>query len=131
MLGACELIILSRSAPLQREQPAALDQRSAHGVVRLFVAELVNDNVYGAMRLYAGEERPLLAVEKLDLLEDVLRAKRIIGTRKITSLVSDTLSASKQRIRTEFDYTKELTFTTVKIDDEWFISAMTDIDPPH
>jgi hypothetical protein len=122
----CELIVLRNGTNVAKQAAplAILDQNSAHGVVRLFVAELDSANLFGALRVLSNENRLLLATEKQELQEEVARYMRIIGGRKITMLRADTLSDAKQRIRAELNYTKELTFTTVKLDSLWYIAEI-------
>jgi hypothetical protein len=120
---SCELIVLkdstSKRAVIER------DQTSPQGVVYLFKHEIDSSNVQGAMKIMASDdERPLLAVEKLEMQDEIARLGRIISRRDITQMRIDTLSPVRHRIRTEFGYLKELTFMIVRIDSTWFISRV-------
>jgi SpoU rRNA methylase family enzyme len=125
--AGCELIVLrnTSSAAKQSAVPMVFNQHSAQGVVRLFVAELDSANLFGALRVLSNENSLMLATEKQELQDDVARYMRIIGGRKITMLRADTLSETKQRIRAELSYTKELTFTAVRLDSLWYIAEIT------
>ena len=122
-VSSCELIVI-KEAVKTRTVPAR-DQNSPQGVVFIFKAEIDSNNVQGAIKVMASDdERPLLAVEKLEMQEEIARLGRMITRRDITSLRVDTLSPVRQRLRTEFGYLKELTFTTVRVDSLWFISKI-------
>jgi hypothetical protein len=122
-LSSCELIVIKETVKT-RTVPER-DQNSPQGVVFIFKAEIDSNNVQGAIKVMASDdERPLLAVEKLEMQEEIARLGRMISRRDITSLRVDTLSPVRQRLRTEFGYLKELTFTTVRVDSLWFISKI-------
>jgi hypothetical protein len=121
--ASCELIVI-KEATTSRTVPER-DQNSPQGVIFIFKAEIDSNNVQGAIKVMASDdERPLLAVEKLEMQEEISRLGRMIARRDITALSVDTLSPVRQRLRTEFGYLKELTFTTVRVDSLWFISKI-------
>lgn len=121
--SSCELIVIKEAAKT-RTTPEC-DQNSPQGVVFIFKSEIDSNNVQGAIKVMASDdERPLLAVEKLEMQEEIARLGRMIARRDITALRVDTLSPVRQRLRTEFGYLKELTFTTVRVDSLWFISKI-------
>jgi hypothetical protein len=123
LLSSCELIVIKE--PTKTRTAPERNQNSPQGVVLIFKAEIDSNNVQGAIKVMASDdERPLLAVEKLDMQEEIARLGRMITKRDITSMRIDTVSPSRQRLRTEFGYLKELTFTTVRIDSLWFISRV-------
>jgi hypothetical protein len=122
-VASCELIVI-KEATKTRTAPER-DQNSPQGVVFIFKSEIDSNNVQGAIKVMASDdERPLLAVEKLEMQEEIARLGRMIARRDITALRVDTLSPVRQRLRTEFGYLKELTFTTVRVDSLWFISKI-------
>jgi hypothetical protein len=124
--SACALIVLRDGRERPRVQTAPrLDQSSPQAVVRLFLHELDSANVYGALYLMSAEDRLLLATEKREMQEDIARYARMFGGKKITLLNADTLASTKQRVRAELNYTRELVFTTVKFDEAWFIASLT------
>jgi hypothetical protein len=121
--SSCELIVLKDS----KFTPAVIEvnQTSPQGAVYVFKQEIDSSNVQGALKVMASDdERPLLAVEKLEMQDEIARLGRIILRRDITNMHVDTLSPVRQRIRTEFGYLKELTFFTIRIDSTWFISKV-------
>lgn len=121
--AGCELIVLGTNTP-KRTKPPVLNQSSSEAVVRLFKSELDSNNVIAALHLFSQEDRPLLAIEKYDLREEVARYGRLMGNKPITMISIDTLSETKHRVKMECNYIKEFTFTTVKLDEFWFIAAV-------
>jgi hypothetical protein len=94
-------------------------------VVYVFKAEIDSANVQGAMKVMASDdERPLLAVEKLDLQDEIARLGRMMTKKALTRMQIDTLSPVRQRLKAEFGYLKEFTFVTVRIDSLWYISKV-------
>jgi hypothetical protein len=121
----CELIVLKDITPQKRS--ITRDQNSPQGVVYVFKTEIDSSNVQGAIKVMASDdERPLLAIEKLDLQDEIARFGRMIAKKDITQMQIDTLSPVRQRLRTEFGYLRELTFTTVRVDSLWYISKVTE-----
>ena len=122
-LPACELIVIKDAKPQKTVIPT--DQTSPQGVVYVFKSEIENANVQGALKLMASEdERPLLAIERRELYEEVARLGRMMAKKEITRVRADTLSPARQRLRAEFGYLREFTFTTVMIDSLWYISRI-------
>jgi hypothetical protein len=123
LLSACELIVIKNATPKQAVIPT--DQTSPQGVVLVFKSEIENANVQGALKLMASEdERPLLAIERRELYEEIARLGRMMAKKDITRVRADTLSPIRQRLRAEFGYLREFTFTTVMIDSVWYISRI-------
>jgi hypothetical protein len=123
VVASCELIVLKDTTPQKRIIPS--DQNSPQGVVYVFKAEIDSANVQGAMKVMASDdERPLLAIEKLDLQDEIARLGRMMTKKALTRMQIDTLSPVRQRLRAEFGYLKEFTFVTVRIDSLWYISKV-------
>lgn len=122
-VASCELIVLKDTTPQKRVIPS--DQNSPQGVVYVFKAEIDSANVQGAMKVMASDdERPLLAIEKLDLQDEIARLGRMMTKKALTRMQIDTLSPVRQRLKAEFGYLKEFTFVTVRIDSLWYISKV-------
>ena len=122
MLGGCDLVRLGGNP---RPVLPDLDQATAQGVVRLFKAELDSNNIAAATRMLAREDgKPYLAIEKYEKRDEIARLGRRIAHRNITGVRIDTLSPTSQRLRTEFSYIKEVTFTTVKLNSLWYIVSI-------
>lgn len=123
IVAGCELIVLKETTPQKLIIPS--DQNSPQGVVYVFKAEIDSANVQGAMKVMASDdERPLLAIEKLDLQDEIARLGRMMTKKALTRMQIDTLSPVRQRLKAEFGYLKEFTFVTVRIDSLWYISKV-------
>ncbi|MBD1210356.1 MAG: hypothetical protein H9535_18150 [Ignavibacteria bacterium] len=123
VVAGCELIVLKETTPQKLIIPN--DQNSPQGVVYVFKAEIDSANVQGAMKVMASDdERPLLAIEKLDLQDEIARLGRMMTKKALTRMQIDTLSPVRQRLKAEFGYLKEFTFVTVRIDSLWYISKV-------
>jgi hypothetical protein len=118
VLTGCELFTIGS----RKSQPQEISQRSSVGAVYLFKAELDSNNASAATEVLARSNgNPLLAIEKYELFDEMNRIGRLIAKKPITRTRTDTLSTTTQRVRIEFDYVKNMTFTTQKIADAWFI----------
>jgi hypothetical protein len=123
MLCSCEVYKIGSVQTVQSLPD--IDQRSAQGVVYLFKNEIDSNNIVAAVRVFASEQdRQLLAIEKYEMKFDVERWGRSIAHKEITALRADTISSTRQSIKAEFNYSKALTFTTVRLGDKWFITSV-------
>lgn len=122
LLTGCELFHLGAT---RAPQLPDADQKTPYGMLLLFKTELDNNNIAAATRILAKEpQTPYLAIEKYELRNEIERFGRRIAHWDITSLAVDTLSPASLRLRTEFNYIKEVTFTTAKMNDLWFIVSI-------
>ena len=118
LLAGCDLFTVGSRKPQMLE----ISQRSSMGAVYLFKAELDSNNASAATEILARSNgNPLLAIEKYELFDEMSRIGRLIAKKPITLTRTDTLSTTMQRDKIEFDYLKNITFTTQKIADAWFI----------
>jgi hypothetical protein len=121
VLTGCELIIIGNE---RKPKPIDVNQKSAIGAVLLFKLELDSNNIPAATGILASPQgRRFLAIEKYELYDEVARLGRKIANRNVTSLKTDTLSGSTYNIVLELNYSKSLSFTTSKINDNWYIVA--------
>ncbi len=120
LLTACEVFeIGSKQKPV-----IILDQTTPTGTVMLFKIKLDSNKISDAAALMlknSGE--PYLAIEKVELFEDLKRLGRIIAGRKITRHYTDTLAADFRVVNMEFDYIRNYKFNTKLINDKWFITG--------
>ncbi len=119
-LTACELFqIGTKTAAV-----IAIDQTSPIGTVMLFKIKLDSNKIQDAvalMRKNSGGQ--YLAIEKVELFEELKRLNRNIAKRKITRNYTDTLSADFCVVNMEFDYIRNYKFNTQLISDKWFITG--------
>ncbi|MFH1052376.1 MAG: hypothetical protein V1779_15755 [bacterium] len=121
VLSGCELWVIGGGP---REKVIEINQQSSIGVVYLFKAELDSNNVKGATEVLAMPSGGFfLAIEKYELFEEMERLARIIGQKTITDFKTDTLSETNHKIIVNFDYITEVSFTTSKISDNWYITT--------
>jgi len=123
MLTSCELIVIgSKKAP-----PIEINQNSALGAIYLFKTELDSNNVPAATQILADPKGNVyLAFEKYEMYDEIARIGRIISHKPITSVKTDSLTATSYRINMEFDYIKAISFTTAKIQNNWYIVDYTE-----
>ncbi|MCX6153115.1 MAG: hypothetical protein NT007_03025 [Candidatus Kapabacteria bacterium] len=124
ILNSCQLLVIGGS---HKPKPIDLDQKSAIGAVLLFKLELDSNNIPAATGLLASPQgRRYLAIEKYELYDEVARLGRKIAKRNITFFKTDTLSISTCNIVLELNYSKSMSFTTSKINEEWYIVSYRD-----
>ncbi len=110
----------SNNGPL----PIERSQRSSESVIHLWKAELDSNNTRAAAELMVHTTgRPLLALEKYELADDLQRWRKVISF-PITSSIIDTLSSSQHNVSIVLNYYRKLHFSTQKVQDLWFISRV-------
>ena len=119
-LTACELFeIGTKKAPV-----IPIDQTSPVGAVKLLKIKLDSNKIQDAAALMMKNDgSQYLAVEKVEIFEDLKRLARNIAGRKITRHITDTLAADYCFVNMEFDYIRNYKFSTKQINDKWFITG--------
>lgn len=119
-LTACEIFVIgSKKKPV-----IPLDQKSPIGTVMLFKVKLDSNKIQDAAALMLKNNgQQYLAVEKVELFEDLKRLGRIIANKKITRHLTDTLSTDFCVVNVEFAYLYNYKFSTKKVDEDWFITG--------
>lgn len=122
----CELFVVGSS---NTQIPAAeRSQRTSVAVVYLWSAELDSSSTAAATELMLHSSgRPLLAIEKHDLSDELARWKRILQHKPITSVQVDTLSAASHTVNATYDYLRKVRFATIAVNGKWFISKVADV----
>ena len=124
----CELFVIGNAQRRQRQIERS--QRSAPVVVHLFKAELDSGNTTAATELLRNTSgQPLLAIEKFDLADDLVRWKTIMGGKTITDTKIDTVTATMHNVRVSIDYIRTMQFTTIAAQDMWWITKIQDVTP--
>lgn len=123
ILTGCELFTFgSKRAPV-----IEVSQKSSIGAVLLFKAELDSNNTAAATEILAGKDgSKLLALEKYEMSDEIARISRIITRKPITRMKTDTLAPDSHRIHLELDYLKNITFSTARINSQWYITAISE-----
>lgn len=123
LLSGCEVFVIK--APYRHSNMEVIDlsQRTPLGAVYLFKAELDSNNIFGALAILAAPSgQQYLAIERYEKKDEVSRIRRMIASRKITDITTDTLSTDTFNIKMEFDWTRKIQFTASKISDSWYIT---------
>ena len=125
LLTGCEIFTIG--SPHQKKKQVVISQESAVGAVFLFKTELDSNNVRAATRLLVEEDgSSFLAIEKYDMYFEIARIGRLISSKPITEVVSDTINPKRHEIQVQFDYSRKFTFRTEKIDSSWYIVGYED-----
>lgn len=121
LLWGCELFTIGTAS--KKIKPVEVNQKSPIGSVYLFKTELDSNNIPAATKILARPEgKHYLAIEKLDLYDEVERLGRRLANKPITYIKADSLNLLSYKVSVEFDYIHKMQFTTFKIDDAWFIT---------
>lgn len=115
----CELITIGK-----KKQPRLeINQKSPVGTVYLFKNELDSNNYSGAVQLLVKPNgQQYLAIEKYELYDELARLGRVINKKPVTQVRTDSLNINSYRVNVELDYIRTISFTTQKINDNWYIS---------
>jgi len=123
LLSSCELFVLGSKKAKQVE----ISQDSPLGTIYLFKAELDSNNIMAASQLLVSPDgSKYLAIEKYELFFEIARLRRLIGSKPVTFIKKDSISSSSYRFLIEFDYLRNISFTTAKIDSNWYIVGLVD-----
>jgi len=124
----CELFVVGSAQRRQRQIERS--QRTAPGVVHLFKAELDSGNTTAATELLRNPSGgALLAIEKFELADDLVRWKTVMAGKAITETTVDTVSATAHNVRIAVDYIRVMQFTTIRSNDLWWITRVQDVTP--
>jgi hypothetical protein len=124
----CELFVVGSAQ--RRQRRIERSQRTAPGVVHLFKAELDSGNTTAATELLRNPSGgALLAIEKFELADDLVRWKTVMAGKAITETSVDTVSATAHNVRIAVDYIRVMQFTTIRSNDLWWITRVQDVTP--
>lgn len=103
-------------------------QRTSAGVVHVFKAEIDSGNTTAATELMVGTSgRPLLAVEKYEMADDLVRWRSVMAGIPISETRVDTVSESVHDVTITIDYIRKMQFGTLRKDGQWWITKITDL----
>jgi hypothetical protein len=121
ILQSCQLIIIEPKKTVKTNFIA--NQKSANGILNLFLLQLDSNDVYSAAFLQTDTSgKKELPAQQYESLFDLYRLQRQIGNLPITNLKADTLSKDSIMLYVEFDYIRNVEFLTSKIDSIWCIA---------
>ncbi|MEY3386484.1 MAG: hypothetical protein RIR53_1295 [Bacteroidota bacterium] len=125
-LTGCELFVIGTTP--RRTTVIERSQRSSAGVVHVFKAEIDSGNTTAATELMVSSSgRPLLAVEKYELADDLVRWRSVMASIPISETRIDTVSESVHEVTITLDYIRKMQFGTLRKDGQWWITKITDL----
>lgn len=123
MVPACELFVVGG----RRAQPVVIDrsQGSSVGVVQLWKAELDTHNLTAVTELMRHSTgRPLLAVERHEMRDDLERWYAILKPTPLTIVAIDTVSSIAHRVRMQTREKRAVVFHTLLDQNRWFVTSV-------
>lgn len=126
LLVGCEVFVIGtqqrRAAPIERSQ------RTSAGVVHVFKAEIDSGNTTAATELMVNTTgKPLLAVEKYELADDLVRWRSVMAGVPISETQVDTLTDASHEVTITLDYIRKMRFETLRKDGSWWITKILDL----
>jgi hypothetical protein len=123
-LTSCEIITIT--APVvKKEKKIDIVPTSPNGTVLVLMEELKRSNTYSGSDLFSSNSfTKLKAIDRLYLVSEVDRYKRIISDRYITKLQNDTIANNNIIVYVELNYKDIYKFNTVLIDTLWYITEL-------
>ncbi len=105
-----------------RKEVIEYSQNNPLGAVLLFKTELDSNNTPAATGLLAQPNgQHYLAIEQVEMYDEIDRLKRLISRKPVTRIRADTLNNNSLEINVELEYLRNLSFTTLKINENWYI----------
>lgn len=122
---SCELFVIGNNRP--PKEVIDITQESAVGGALLFTTELQLDNVAGAAQLLADNESRYSANRQQEQYYNLARLTRILNERKVTRIITDTITLDLHNVKLEFDYVKEFAFSMRQLDSIWYVMDFSQI----
>jgi hypothetical protein len=76
--------------------------------------------------MVSSSGRPLLAVEKYELADDLARWKSVMAGQPISDTKVDTINAESHEVMITLDYVRKMNFSTIRHDGTWWVTKVTD-----
>jgi hypothetical protein len=119
--SSCEIITINSKTPAKKQELPT--QNTAVGAFLLFKSELDSNNISGALQIVAKPDgAKMTGSEKYDKFEEMKMLRRLLEQKQVTAINADTVNNDSLRLNVEFDYIRIITFSTVRIDNYWYIS---------
>jgi len=111
--------VIGKSTP--QKEVIDITQQSSAGGALLFTTELERGNVRGAAQLIADNKNRISAESQSEIYYDLARYTRLLNDRKVSRIITDTLSSDLHNVRIEYDYLKEFSFAMRELDSLWYV----------
>jgi hypothetical protein len=122
-LQSCQLIYLEPKK--QTKKVFIANQKSARGILNLFLMQIDSNDVYSAIFLRTDTTgKKVIPSKQYDSYYDAFRLQRQINNLPITFFKADTLSEDSILIRVEFDYIRNVEFLASRVDSLWYIADL-------
>lgn len=118
-LTSCEVFVIGSNK--KPKEVVDIDQKTSVGAAMLFTTELQLNNVPGAAQLLSDNQKRLSASEQQEQYYNLARLTRILNNRKISRVLTDSISMDLHNVRLEYDYVKEFDFAMRKLDTLWYV----------
>ena len=118
-LTGCELFVIGKSTP--KKEVIDITQQSSTGGALLFATELKRGNLRGAAQLLADNNTRISADKQSEIYYDLARYTRILNSREVSRIITDTLAKDLHNIRIEYDYLREFSFAMRELDSLWYV----------
>jgi len=119
LLNSCELFVIGNSS--RPKEVIDINQESAVSAALLFTTELQLNNVPGAAALLTDNNGRYDATRQQSQYYNLGRLTRILNERKVTRIITDTISIELHNVKVEFDYVKEFAFSMRQLDSLWYV----------
>lgn len=124
-LSSCELIVIGTRANIESPVRVEYNQKTALGTIYLFKAELDSNNVPAASQLLIKESGDAyLAIERYEKFYDINRFRRMMLSSEITDIKTEMENSNTIQYKIEFGFRRKLLFTSLKVNNNWFIINM-------
>lgn len=118
-LTSCEVFVIGNNK--KPKEVVDINQKTSVGAAMLFTTELQLNNVPGAAQLLSDNQKRLSASEQQEQYYNLARLTRILNNRKISRVLTDSISMDLHNVRLEYDYVKEFNFAMRKLDTLWYV----------
>lgn len=121
-LNSCEIIrIGGRNEDFIPEKVIITDKKISLGAINAFKAEADNDNYFAMLDFISNKEEKLLAIDKLELSDEIQRLCRILKKQEVTNNTLDSLNSVQHNITLQLNYNKNIRYYLTKLDSNWYI----------
>lgn len=122
ILSSCEIIKITDSRQAYKPVKQLItDREYSIGTINAFKIEADNNNAFAMLDFIANKDSYMLAVDKVELNDELQRLCRVISHQEITQTKIDTLSDVQSSIFVQLNYNKNYRYYLTKLDSTWYI----------
>ena len=121
LVSSCEIFVI-KGNKIVIEEESSYSQKTALGVVKIFVTELQNENYLAASELLIKDSGLFLnASEKYAATNGLSRMKRFLEGKNVVRELNDKLTDYSYSVVFELDNGQKARFTTIKHKNQYYI----------